>query len=304
MSAKRSVHRAFTLIELLVVISIISLLIAMLLPALSSARSSARQIQCMANMRQIGIALESYRADVADYYPLAGTHIKPDGTNFGSGWDAYGKPWFTQITSYHGVFNTVTAAENLNTSGRKLGILDCPEARGGGNAIADDITFGGNPTYGLHNIPAYAMNQGFGFYTQAAITAPWPFRGHVRELTTPSTMITIIDAWVPTDTTVASYYVYPTGGNLVFRYATRWTFKPSWVARGNVTGSIGYYGEGTAGGFRHLSSAASRLFGDGHADVFTKGTIPTQTAAANEFKISPDLYPKTSGGAAVSNGYP
>jgi prepilin-type N-terminal cleavage/methylation domain-containing protein/prepilin-type processing-associated H-X9-DG protein len=52
--------RGFTLIELLVVISIIAILIAILLPALRSARTAARRVMCLANQRQIGMALMRY----------------------------------------------------------------------------------------------------------------------------------------------------------------------------------------------------------------------------------------------------
>ena len=60
-------RKSFTIIELLIVISVISILICILLPVLSRARDKAKAIFCVNNLKQCGLAINSYAGDYGGY---------------------------------------------------------------------------------------------------------------------------------------------------------------------------------------------------------------------------------------------
>src|ERR1700738_5195496 len=90
--------RAFTLIELLVVIAIIAVLIALLLPAVQAAREAARRLQCVNNLKQIGIALHACPA--GGWIALFQQPL----TNYlNVGWSASVLPWLEQRALFDGL---------------------------------------------------------------------------------------------------------------------------------------------------------------------------------------------------------
>jgi len=61
---------AFTLVELLVVVAIIGILAGLLLPVLARAKMKAQQIQCVANLKQVGTAFQIFAHDHNSLFPM------------------------------------------------------------------------------------------------------------------------------------------------------------------------------------------------------------------------------------------
>ena len=122
----------FTLIELLVVIAIIAILAAMLLPALASAKARAQRIQCLNQIRQLGLGINLFTGDNAEMYPPAGIQI---GANRQISWDCWINGYIggvaPQADMTSGIFVTATDPASL-AEATSLGfavaprIITCP----------------------------------------------------------------------------------------------------------------------------------------------------------------------------------
>ncbi len=129
--------RAFSLVELLVVITIIGILLALLLPAVQAAREAARRASCSNNLRQIGIALQSYHAAIYSFPPGGVEHRsminpktgKPYGVNGRQlAWSAFLLPYIEQdaLRRQLDMGKAFDATENAVAAATVLSVYVCP----------------------------------------------------------------------------------------------------------------------------------------------------------------------------------
>jgi prepilin-type N-terminal cleavage/methylation domain-containing protein/prepilin-type processing-associated H-X9-DG protein len=127
---KDSSRRGFTLIELLVVIAIIGVLIGLLLPAVQAARQSARRVQCINNIKQLGLAVHQYIDSTGVLPPsmvLAGAGNKVAWSN---GWSIHMRilPAIGQGNSFNALNFSVAYQDHVNTTvtGQVISTFLCP----------------------------------------------------------------------------------------------------------------------------------------------------------------------------------
>jgi prepilin-type N-terminal cleavage/methylation domain-containing protein/prepilin-type processing-associated H-X9-DG protein len=86
MNANNAPRAAFTLVEILVVVAIIGIVAALMLPAIQAARESARRAQCANNLKQIGLAMQTYLIDHKEFPPGYVSELMANRDDKGPGW--------------------------------------------------------------------------------------------------------------------------------------------------------------------------------------------------------------------------
>jgi prepilin-type N-terminal cleavage/methylation domain-containing protein/prepilin-type processing-associated H-X9-DG protein len=126
----RATKTGFSLIELLVVITILGLMMALLLPALQSAREAARRIQCISNLKQLGLGLQQYETNYGVYPPSMVLSGKGNTTTWVGGWSVNGR--ILSFMEQNTLFNAInlatdqTSPVNLTVTGLSISVFVCP----------------------------------------------------------------------------------------------------------------------------------------------------------------------------------
>lgn len=91
MKPAQDLHAAggFSLVELLVVVAIIGLLASLLLPVIAKAPGRAREIKCLSNLRQIGIAFHTFASDHDGRYPMRVSTNQGGSREYAGTWQTY-----------------------------------------------------------------------------------------------------------------------------------------------------------------------------------------------------------------------
>ena len=177
------IRSGFTLVEVLVVIGIIGLLAALLIPAVQQSRESARRVQCLNNVRQIGMALHNYHSDhklfppgvvwagppgeplgdgtipvgFIDRVPLGLTDVDPDRVR--ANWLIMLLPFLDQAALWNQFdpTNPISAPSNAMVRTTELAVVKCPSDLSGPIYVRDQLAGGSSNLYARGN---FAMNFG------------------------------------------------------------------------------------------------------------------------------------------------
>ncbi|MBN9521617.1 DUF1559 domain-containing protein [bacterium] len=168
LAARRIVPRGYTLVELLVVVAIIATLIGLLLPAVQKVRESAARVQCQNNLKQVGLAFQSYHT-AHGFFPTAGVGwasaptylngVPAVGAQQGAGWGFQILPFLEGESAWRGGGATTDNGRQRVAVGAVFPVFFCPSRRAPASvAYADSYISQGAGDLVPHALCDYASN--------------------------------------------------------------------------------------------------------------------------------------------------
>lgn len=128
--------KGFTLIELLVTLGVFLILSTLIVSGMTNTFNKGKDVQCLGNLRQLGVALNLYLADSGGELPYEGNEENPTWSQVSS--DKNRKAWFNVLPPYveqkalSELAGSATERQNFST-GKTSSILQCPRAIWQGN---------------------------------------------------------------------------------------------------------------------------------------------------------------------------
>jgi prepilin-type N-terminal cleavage/methylation domain-containing protein len=226
--------RSFTLIELLVVVAIIAVLVSILLPALGKARQSARQVQCSANLKQLGMAVLMY-ADENQKFAVI------DFANPGNGyWGDLSSHARWMVTLGMRWKNNLGKYDFQNSDSTYISVFGCPNASG---------RYGG----GSYNINSAVVYPYAGLATFWGGTPGEEIKGNLSKIVDPSKTW----LWLDGEKNYPELNVWTENAGFYPCYANGTISPPKWRETWN---------------FRH-SESMDVVHYDGHVASYSKASV-------------------------------